>query len=231
MRKKRTDTPEAGFAPQGARPHLTPIDIQQKEFRLAFRGYNERDVDEFLDHVTEDLAALVEENGRLREGDGFVGTAAPFSETVAASRDAEDILARAREQAQAIIQEAQERAAAIVASGAGGDARALISPYLSQERAFLQTLGELVKEHAEAVKGMVRSAKDSAPAASPPRTPPAPVADVPVATERSQVIRIDPADAGRPAEPAGPEESSGGEFQAGAAPEGRSVRELFWGED
>lgn len=229
MRKKRTDTQEAGFAPQGARPRLTPIDIQQKEFRLAFRGYNERDVDEFLDHVTEDLATLVEENGRLREGDGFVA-AAPFSETVGASREAEDILARAREQAQAIIREAQERAAAVVGSGVGGDARAVISPYLSRERAFLQSLGELVKEHAEAVKGMVRSTKDSAPAA-PARTPPAPVADVPVATERSEVIRIDPAEAGQPAEPAGPEEPSGGEVQAEAAAERRSVRELFWGED
>ncbi len=228
MRKKRRDTPEAGFAPQGARPHLTPIDVQQKEFRLAFRGYNERDVDEFLDHVTEDLAALIEENGRLRDGDGFVGTAAPFSETIDASREAEEILARTREQAQAIIREAEGRAAAIVASGGAGDSRALISPYLNRERAFLQSLGELVKEHAEAVKGMVRSAKDAAPAA---RTAPPPVADVPATTERSEIIRIDPADAGRPAEPAGPEEPLGGEVQAETAAEQRSVRELFWGED
>ncbi len=28
---------------------ITPMDIQQMEFRNAFRGYNEREVDEFLD--------------------------------------------------------------------------------------------------------------------------------------------------------------------------------------
>ena len=32
---------------------LTPVDVQQKEFRLAVRGYNEREVDQFLDEVTE----------------------------------------------------------------------------------------------------------------------------------------------------------------------------------
>src|SRR6266508_1448083 len=46
MRKKKQDTQEAGFTTPATRPRLTPIDVQQKEFRLAFRGYNERDVDE-----------------------------------------------------------------------------------------------------------------------------------------------------------------------------------------
>ena len=38
---------------------ITPVDIQQAEFRLAFRGYNERDVDTFLDRVTEDLSSYL----------------------------------------------------------------------------------------------------------------------------------------------------------------------------
>ena len=46
---------------------ITPVDIQQAEFRLAFRGYNERDVDTFLDRVTEDLSSYLEENQRLRK--------------------------------------------------------------------------------------------------------------------------------------------------------------------
>ena len=45
MPRKRHDTNEVGFTTSGTTRRLTPIDIQQKEFRLAFRGYNERDVD------------------------------------------------------------------------------------------------------------------------------------------------------------------------------------------
>jgi DivIVA domain-containing protein len=67
MRKKKQDTQKAGFTTPATRPRLTPIDVQQKEFRLAFRGYNERDVDEFLDLVTEELAAFTEENRRLQD--------------------------------------------------------------------------------------------------------------------------------------------------------------------
>ena len=37
---------------------IAPADVQQVEFRLAFRGYNERDVDAFLDRITEGLGFL-----------------------------------------------------------------------------------------------------------------------------------------------------------------------------
>src|SRR5919197_535097 len=40
---------------------ITPVDIQRKEFRLAFRGYSEREVDSFLDEVTEESARIVPE--------------------------------------------------------------------------------------------------------------------------------------------------------------------------
>src|SRR5262249_4185546 len=61
---------------------LTPVDVQQKEFRLAMRGYNEREVDEFLDLVTEEMARLHAENTRLRaqvetRGPGEVPAPAP----------------------------------------------------------------------------------------------------------------------------------------------------------
>ena len=56
--------PAAATTPEPKR--LTPVDVQQKEFRLAVRGYNEREVDEFLDEVTEEMARLYAENTRLR---------------------------------------------------------------------------------------------------------------------------------------------------------------------
>ena len=46
---------------------LTPLDIQKKEFRHAFRGYNEEEIDAFLDVVAHDFEMLIRENQELRE--------------------------------------------------------------------------------------------------------------------------------------------------------------------
>ncbi|HOV78467.1 MAG TPA: DivIVA domain-containing protein [Bacillota bacterium] len=46
---------------------LTPLDIQRKEFRKAFRGYSEEDVDSFLDRVIQDYENLLRENHELKE--------------------------------------------------------------------------------------------------------------------------------------------------------------------
>ena len=56
-RKKGTDE-----APTTGDARITPEEVQQAEFRLAFRGYNERDVDAFLDRITEGLSSYLEEN-------------------------------------------------------------------------------------------------------------------------------------------------------------------------
>lgn len=45
---------------------LTPQDIIQREFREALRGYNQSDVDLFLDEVAEEFARLLEENQRAK---------------------------------------------------------------------------------------------------------------------------------------------------------------------
>ena len=37
---------------------ITPMDIENKEFKKGFRGYNEEEVDEFLDIVKEDFENL-----------------------------------------------------------------------------------------------------------------------------------------------------------------------------
>src|ERR671932_823663 len=66
-RKDRKAEGEPAPSPEGRSTRITPIDIQQKEFRLAFRGYNEREVDEFLDQLTEEVARLHADNRRLQE--------------------------------------------------------------------------------------------------------------------------------------------------------------------
>lgn len=40
---------------------LTPLDIHNKEFGKGFRGYNEDEVNEFLDQIMKDLEILMKE--------------------------------------------------------------------------------------------------------------------------------------------------------------------------
>ena len=83
-RKDENDVSEpAANAPQG---RLSPMDIQEKVFRSqpGLHGYNEREVDEFLDRITEELARVHAENQRLREQLGGGAVAAPVAASSAA---------------------------------------------------------------------------------------------------------------------------------------------------
>src|SRR5919109_4701254 len=137
-KKKENADPPSGFAASelqsDARSRLTPEDVQRKEFRLAFRGYHEGDVDEFLDQVTDQLAALHEENKRLREqvGDPLGGPV----DLQAAEERAERIVRDAREHAARLVADAEHRVGQLTEGSSEADA----TPgwYLLQERDFLE---------------------------------------------------------------------------------------------
>jgi DivIVA domain-containing protein len=254
-KKEKFDAP-APFADlePASRPRLTPEDVQTKEFRLAFRGYHEGDVDEFLDQVTEDLAALHEENKRLREqvGDPLGGPV----DLQAAEERAERIVREAREHAARLVADAEGRAGDL-AGGGGGDA----APgwYLLQERDFLERLASLVKEHAEDLKQRARSR--SAEQADPDVSAAAPVAkpapeDV-IVVEESAIdapkedreedqanpgedrIDLTPLEGTAPMSSVAAEEHDllrdwderGPEERRRRKDESASLKELFWGED
>ncbi len=46
---------------------LTPMDINNKEFKKVLRGYDAEEVDEFLDKIVEDYEELFKENSILKE--------------------------------------------------------------------------------------------------------------------------------------------------------------------
>ena len=50
---------------------LTPMDIHNKDFKRAIRGYNSNEVDEFLDRIVSDYEKLFRENDKLKEQAGF----------------------------------------------------------------------------------------------------------------------------------------------------------------
>ena len=45
---------------------LTPMDIHNKDFKRSFRGYNEDEIDDFLDKVVNDYEKLFRENDKLK---------------------------------------------------------------------------------------------------------------------------------------------------------------------
>ena len=45
---------------------LTPMDIHAKEFGRSFRGFNENEVNDFLNEIMKAYTAVLDENERLR---------------------------------------------------------------------------------------------------------------------------------------------------------------------
>jgi cell division initiation protein len=187
--------------PEEPRTRLTPVDVQQQQFRRSFRGYDEQEVDDFLDRVTEDIGALLQENERLKEEAQRAPTtpvegaadAAEASRTLAglerrAQEQADAMIRDAEARAEALVREAQARAGATGASAIGtgeADPSGHMSRFVAKERSFLQDLAELIQSHAEGVKQMVQQARSvpaaiperavrSEPAAARPAFPPAP---------------------------------------------------------
>lgn len=249
-RKKQQAAEDSGFGPEMAQPRdpgrarLTPVEVQQKAFRLAFRGYNERDVDEFLDIVTEDIAALHQENKRLRERAGIAGATAGDAEG-----HAERLVREAREEAARIIADAQRRAGLADVAG-GGTAT---PSFLVREREFLQRLASLVQDHTTFLKGEARRAKGGLPTPEPeprpepepePRPEPEPEPAPPLEATAPMEAVVPEAEPGlsewsNPFAEEGPGESSPaseGSALEGFGSEGDeeeepSLRELFWGEE
>ncbi len=46
---------------------ITPLDIQQQQFKTRFRGFDIREVDTFLEHMADAFESLQSENKKLRE--------------------------------------------------------------------------------------------------------------------------------------------------------------------
>jgi cell division initiation protein len=102
---------------------LTPLDIHNKEFGRAFRGYKEDEVDEFLDDVVKELEGYIRENIRLKdEVEKFQNNVDQYrkmeqtlnSTLIVAQETADEVKATARKEAELIVREADEKAERIL---------------------------------------------------------------------------------------------------------------------
>ncbi len=102
---------------------VTPIDIQQQQFKTRPFGYDKGGVDRFLELVADELEALIRQTQDLKEElarqraslEEMRGREQTLKETLLTTqRMTDDLKANARKEAQILIAEAQLRAERIV---------------------------------------------------------------------------------------------------------------------
>ncbi len=102
---------------------LTPLDIHNKEFARGFRGYDEDEVNEFLDQVIKDYELVIREKKELEERaielKERLGHFSNIEDTLnksilIAQETAEDVKRNATKEAKLIVKEAEKNADRII---------------------------------------------------------------------------------------------------------------------
>lgn len=102
---------------------LTPLDISNKEFSKALRGYDIDQVNEFLDHVIKDFEALIKENKQLQEkiasledkASHFTKMEENLTKSIMVAQEtSEEVRTNAKKEAKLIIREAEKNADRII---------------------------------------------------------------------------------------------------------------------
>ncbi|MEW9676548.1 DivIVA domain-containing protein [Lentibacillus sp. L22] len=102
---------------------LSPLDIHNKEFSRSWKGYNEDEVNEFLDQVIKDYEMTIREKKNLQEKveqlEGKLGHFTDIETTLnksilVAQETAEEVKGSASKEAKLIIKEAEKNADRII---------------------------------------------------------------------------------------------------------------------
>lgn len=102
---------------------LTPLDIHNKNFEKSFRGYDEDQVNEFLDQVIKDYELAIRESKdykeqvhKLEEKLGhFTNIESTLNKSILVAQDtAEEVKANARKESKLMIREAEKNADRII---------------------------------------------------------------------------------------------------------------------
>ncbi len=102
---------------------LTPLDIHNKEFSKGFRGYDEDEVNEFLDQVIKDYELVLREKRELEERlndmtermSHFSAIEETLNKSIVVAQEAgEEVKRNAQKEAKLIMKEAEKNADRIV---------------------------------------------------------------------------------------------------------------------
>lgn len=143
--------------------HITPLDIQQKRFRLAWRGLDKAEVDAFLNLVASELEKVTAELNSMREDqrrqkrliDEYREREQALKETmITAQRVTEEITSNAKKEADIIIGRAELEAEKILENAQDRLTEMLgdISELKRQRAQFLGQLKGVVDTHQKLIK-------------------------------------------------------------------------------
>ncbi len=152
---------------------LTPIEVENTQFRVAFRGYAVDEVDAFLDRVQSELARLLSEQQHATAPAQAAAPAAPVPSAVSgtegqeaalrtlllAQRTADEAVAEARAEAEQIRAAARDEAGSMLASAreeaetTRTSARTEAEGVLAASRAEAAGLDEQIAQRLEAALG------------------------------------------------------------------------------
>ncbi len=170
---------------------MTPEEVRLKEFHQRLRGYDEDEVDAFLDEVEHELGRLIADNANLRErlahGGGGGGT--PTVTNIAASSETEEMLRRtlllAQQSADETVATARAEAARLIEE-ARATAQHVVGD-LEQRKQALEQQVEALRMFEREYRARLRAyleaqLRDLDPAAAAPTPPPPPQAPARPAT-------------------------------------------------
>ena len=98
---------------------LTPLDIHNKEFSRGFRGYDEDEVNDFLNTIIKDYELVLKESADLKHQiatmqerlDHFSNIEETLSKTIIVAQEAADeVRSNAKKESQLILKEAEKNA-------------------------------------------------------------------------------------------------------------------------
>ncbi len=102
---------------------LTPLDIHHKEFNHALRGYNEAEVDAFLDSVADELERLFKENIDLSErNDVLEARVRDYQDMertlhntlLSAQKSADEMMQKVQREAEVVLKDAEVKAKEVI---------------------------------------------------------------------------------------------------------------------
>ena len=148
---------------------ISPVDIRQQQFTTRFRGFDQQEVDTFLEDVADDYENLLKENGLLKEqlavheerSRGMVEHEKLLRDTlVTTQRIAEEMKENSRREAQIAVREAEVQAEKLLEAARTAEAkiRTEIWNLKKTRRQLMETLMSTVETYQRIVAGDLQDA-------------------------------------------------------------------------
>ncbi len=157
---------------------ITPLDIQQQQFRVRFRGFDMVEVDNFSDLLANEFEELLKDNSQIREEDRRklerinqleAGEKELRDTLVSVQRMTEEMKTNARKEGELIIEEAKLNARKIIeaAQAQALQIEAEINQLKRQRAEFESSLRATVEMHWRLLESTEEDAAEAAPAEEP----------------------------------------------------------------